>query len=112
MSSVFRVLRKPILLEPEKATVVTCACVYLHNFLRANKSANYYAPPGSVDYVLPNGTIVLGDWRNGESEICESFYPFPLIGRKASEQVKAIRAEYASYFVSAEGSVPWQHDYN
>lgn len=112
MSSVFRVLRKPMLLEPEKATIITCACVYLHNFLRANKSANYYAPPGSVDYVLPDGTIVPGDWRNGESERGETFYPLPRIGRRASEHAKAIRDEYASYFISDEGSAPWQHDYD
>ena len=32
MSSVFRVLIKPMRLEPEKATKVTMTCVLLHNF--------------------------------------------------------------------------------
>lgn len=112
MSSVFRVLRKPMLLGPEKATAITCACVYLHNFLRANKSANYYAPPGSLDYVLTDGTIVPGDWRNRETESVESFYPLPRVGRRGSEYAHAIRDEYASYFTSEEGSVPWQYDYD
>lgn len=61
-------------------------------FLRAKKSPDYYAPPGSLDYVLPDGTIVLGDWHNGESERCETFNPFPRIGKSAKEQVKAIRS--------------------
>jgi hypothetical protein len=46
-SSVFRVLRKPMLLEPEKAQlfVMTIAC--LHNFLRRSPdSAAIYTPPG------------------------------------------------------------------
>lgn len=33
LSCVLRVLRKPVLLEPEKATIVTMTYVYLHNFL-------------------------------------------------------------------------------
>lgn len=46
MSSIFRVLRKPMLLSPEKATIVIMACVYLHNFLRKSKnSRSLYTPP-------------------------------------------------------------------
>lgn len=37
MSSIFRVLRKPMLLSPEKATSVTLACTYFHNFLKTSK---------------------------------------------------------------------------
>lgn len=33
MASVFRVFRKPMLLEPDKVTNVTLTCVLLHNFL-------------------------------------------------------------------------------
>jgi hypothetical protein len=49
-SSVVRVLRKPMLLEPETAQlfVVTFAC--LHNFLRRNLDwAAIYTPPGTFD---------------------------------------------------------------
>lgn len=38
MSAVFRVLRKPILLQPDKATIIVLCCVYLHNFLRKSDS--------------------------------------------------------------------------
>ena len=45
LSSVFRVLRKPLLLQPEKAQVVVMATICLHNFLRKSRtSRNYYTP--------------------------------------------------------------------
>lgn len=59
-----------------------CMCILTQ---RANISANFYEPPRLLDYVLPDGTIALGDWHNGESERYETFYPFPKIGRKASK---------------------------
>lgn len=33
LSAVFRVLRKPMLLEPDNASLVVMAIVHLHNFL-------------------------------------------------------------------------------
>jgi hypothetical protein len=56
-SSVLRVLRKPILLEPEKAQlVITIAC--LHNFLRRSPdSAAIYTPPGTFVYE-ENGRVI------------------------------------------------------
>lgn len=50
ISAVFRVFRKPLLLEPEKAKLITLACVHLHNFLRKSiTSKSNYTPPGSFD---------------------------------------------------------------
>ena len=112
LSSVFRTLRKPMLLDPEQSTLVTCACVHLHNFLLKSKSsANIYTPPGSLGSVAPNGSIVPGDWRK-DNQGLKSFYPLPRIERKHSEFAKAVREEYANYFVSDIGSVPWQNDYS
>jgi len=49
-SSIFRMLRKPLLLEPEKAEIVVMTVVYLQNFLRKSQSSrNTYNPPGSFD---------------------------------------------------------------
>ncbi|CAH2011284.1 unnamed protein product [Acanthoscelides obtectus] len=54
LSSVFRVLRKPILLKEDNAALVVLSCVYLHNFLRRSKtSRNIYTPTGSFD-IEPN----------------------------------------------------------
>ena len=44
LASVFRVLRKLMLLEPTKVAKVVMACALLHNFLRKSTSANNYAP--------------------------------------------------------------------
>lgn len=111
MSSVFRVLRKPMLLSPEKASVITLSCVYLHNFLRASKSSsNIYAPPGSLDVTLPDGSIAPGDWRN-DPEGTTSLLRIPRVGRKPTKTVAQIRDEYASFFVSDSGRVMWQDKY-
>ena len=72
-SSVFRVLRKPMLLEPEKAqlTATTIAC--LHNFLRRSPdSAAIYTPPGMFDYE-ENGRVIEGSWRAKSNENMTSF---------------------------------------
>jgi hypothetical protein len=37
LSARFRVLRKPLLLSPEKVELVVTACIYLHNYLRSSK---------------------------------------------------------------------------
>lgn len=49
MASVFRVLRRPMLLEPDKATKITMTCALLHNFLRKSRTYNsQYAPNGNL----------------------------------------------------------------
>lgn len=40
MTSVFRIFRGPILLEPEKVTEITMTCILLYNFLRKSKSSS------------------------------------------------------------------------
>ena len=57
-SSVFRVLRKPMLLEPVNAQPVAMTIACLHNFLRSSSdSAAIYTPPGLFDYE-GNGRVV------------------------------------------------------
>ena len=49
LSSKFRIFRKPILLDPNKASVVTMSCILLHNFLRRSKtSSTLYTPACTV----------------------------------------------------------------
>ncbi|CAH2014684.1 unnamed protein product [Acanthoscelides obtectus] len=104
MSAVFRVLRKVMLVSPEKATLVVLACIYLHNFLRKSKhSRNTYTPSGTFDDEK-EGKIIPGQWRQGsENKNAESFLPIPKIGRKSSANCEAIRNEFATYFMG-EGS--------
>lgn len=49
-SSIFRVLRKPLLLEPQKVQLIVKAVIHLHNYLRRNPtSSNIYSPPGTQE---------------------------------------------------------------
>lgn len=62
-SARFRLLRRPIELEPEKEiTIVSAVCV-LHNFLMT-RAKKLYAPYGSFDVKdHENSTIQPGEWR-------------------------------------------------
>lgn len=62
-SSAFRVLRKPILLEPEKAEIIVMAVAHLHNFLRKSiNSVNLYTQPGTIDSET-TGELIEGSWQ-------------------------------------------------
>ncbi len=110
MSSVFRVLRKPMLLCPEKATKVVMACIHLHNFLRQSRiSRQLYMPCGSLDHYA-DGELVEGTWRKDNEEL-KSFFPLKKTPRKPAEKCESIRNEFAEYFVSEKGRVEWQDKY-
>ncbi|XP_008179485.1 uncharacterized protein LOC103308217 [Acyrthosiphon pisum] len=106
-SAVFRVLRKPMLLEPQKAQIVVMAVVYLHNFLRRSKSSrNIYTPPGSFDRE-EEGHMIRGDWRESGSTTT-SLLPLRNIARRPPLQAQEIREHFADYFLT-NGSVQWQN---
>lgn len=107
MSSVFSVLRKPMLLEPEIATKVVLSIVHLHNFLRrSNTSLQIYMPPGCVDIEM-DGHFQPGSWRNEETS---SLTPIRAVPRRAADQPKSIRLHLAHHFITNE-ILPWQNDY-
>lgn len=109
LASVFRVLRKPMLLQPEKAVLITMTCVLLHNFLRRSKtSRSTYTPAGTFDHE-EDGEIVPGTWRQDNSSLT-SLLPFRRIPKRPKDLAEEIRTEFADYFVS-NGAVPWQHLY-
>lgn len=109
ISSVFRVLRKPMLLEPQKAEQIVMTIIYLHNFLRKSLSSrNIYAPDGTFDKEV-NGHVLPGSWRNDDKN-STSFTPLRNIPRKSSRNINNIRDEFSTYF-SSNGSVVWQKDY-
>jgi len=63
ISAIFRVLRRSIVLKPERATLITKCCVLLHNFLRKSKtSRDIYTPHGTFD-IENNGKMIAGLWR-------------------------------------------------
>ncbi|XP_063913285.1 uncharacterized protein LOC135129945 [Zophobas morio] len=83
-SSVFRVLRKPIL-----------AVVYLHNFLRKSPlSRNLYSPPGTFDSDDTTGNFVPGTWRTTLNEQTTSLLSLRNLPRRSAENTKAVRHEF------------------
>nr|CAH7738818.1 unnamed protein product [Callosobruchus chinensis] len=84
----------------------------LHNYLRKNaKTRSSYNPPGTFDKEdLETGTIEPGSWRR-DPQPSASFLPLMNIPRKASMEAWAIRDEYAEYFMTNQGQVPWQLQY-
>lgn len=86
-SAVFRVLKKPMLLEPEIAKLVVLACIYLHNFLRKKESDNAFTHDQEQ-----NGQIIEGSWRqNGENT--QSFFPFARLGRRSTKTAEEVRKQ-------------------
>lgn len=109
VSSVFRLLRKPLLVEASKATTIVVAITHLHNFLRRNaKSANVYSPPGSLDKDR-NGAIIPGSWRR-ETESSTSLFPLVNRPRRSAQSVKQIKDIIAEY-LKEDGALPWQDEY-
>lgn len=110
LTSVFRVLRKPMLLEPHKARDIVLTTIYLHNFLRKSKqSRNIYAPLGTFDSELQNGMIVEGTWRHDNTNLT-SMCNLKKVPRKSSLHAQEIRQEFADYFMTDNGRLPWQDD--
>nr|CAI5845001.1 unnamed protein product [Callosobruchus analis] len=99
MTSVFRIFRTPILLNPEKANVIVQTCVLLHNFLRRSKtSRNSYTPTGTFD-VEVEGNFVAGSWRNDNDGIT-SFKPLKRIARKPKNDAE--KAKYRGRMNTSE----------
>jgi len=108
----FRVIRKPLLLEPEKVEIIISSSIYLHNYLRGcSKSRNAYTPTGAFDSEdKDTGEVIPVSWRDEVNR--ESIFTcLNKTGRKSSIEVQNIRNEYASYFTTPLGSVLWQQYY-
>lgn len=101
LSAVFRVLRKPMLLEPSKAELVVMAAVHLHNFLRKS--------PTSAPLYTPQGFFESEDGMN-DSQSRSSLLPLRNIPRRPTRNAQEIREELSEYFQN-EGQIVWQNNY-
>lgn len=112
LSVVFRVLRKPLLLEPEQAQKVVLACTHLHNFLRrSNSSSTSYTPSGTFDYEDTNtATLVPGQWRI-EGMPTGTLLRLKRVPKKPTAIAREVRDEIRAFVNTPEGSVPWQYKY-
>ena len=113
VASVFRIFRKPIEIKVESTVVdIVLTCVYLHNFLRSQPdSARYYSPQGCCDNEdASTGEIIRGSWT--EVTLSDSgIRPLRLLPWNSSRMAIKIRDEFMKYFLTAEGSIPYQNKY-
>lgn len=77
LATKFRLFHTPIYLEPKKATIVTTACCYLHNFLLKEKSSNYTPSKDNKDTLISIA---------------------PTLNRNAKSDAKQIRDTFRHYF--------------
>lgn len=111
ISSVFRILRKPMLLQPETATKITLTLLHLHNYLRKSKSKNVYNPRECFDSEsAETGDITPGLWRQDVTR--SQMMNIPKVPRRSTTAAQSVRNEFAEYFNSPEGDLPFQHKHN
>lgn len=100
-----------MLVKPDTANQVTLACVHLHNYLRHSEtSRKTYTPVGTFDGEdRDNDMSIPGSWRR-ELAHNSSIVPLPHNTSADTGPVEAenIRTEFAEYFISNVGRVPWQ----
>nr|CAI5852789.1 unnamed protein product [Callosobruchus analis] len=89
LSSIFRIFKKPILLEPLRVTEITMTCVLLHNSLRKSRtSRSRYMPHESLDSEV-EGLLIPGTWRNEKN--MTFFLPLKKVARKPAQDGKIMR---------------------
>lgn len=109
MTSIFRVLRKPMLLEANVAAKIVLAVVYLHNFLRRSSSKQIYNPCGLFDKEDVDGNIEEGIWR--KDELCsKGLVSLQNVPRRSPLNAQEVRKEFTEYFLSPEGEVHFQYN--
>lgn len=106
----FRVLRKPLLLQPKTAEVIVMAVAHLHNFLRkSSTSCSLYTPTGTFDRE-EEGRLIAGTYNDATNGSMSSLLPLRNIPRKSAANAEEIRTELSAFFKS-EGRVVWQDEY-
>jgi len=97
----FRVFRSGMEVKPEKAKDVVLAATVLHNYL-IRRSAPYFSVASRS----------MTSMENDEAAPSDDFGQLRCIGpcahKKATLTAKAVRNQFAEYFMSAEGQVQWQ----
>jgi len=93
----------------ETAEVIVQAACCLHNFIiNTNYSSNRYIQEDFVDREGPNGELIEGSWRS----LTLQHSVLNRMGRIGANigSIAAMkqRDSLAQYFVSDEGSIPWQ----
>lgn len=107
--SKWRVLRQPIVAKIETVDAIVKAACVLHNFLRRRDGVSNdrrYIAQGEVD-VDDDGRLVRGSWR--QEAAGDGLTNIGRLGaNNPARGAVDLREQFARFFVSHEGSVPWQ----
>ena len=107
-ASRFRILRRAMIGKVEHVTEATKAIIALHNFLIDDR--RMYCPSGYADRIR-NGIIKEGSWRNEDSNSQNALIDMGRVStNNCSLEAKKVRDNLCDYFMSDEGSVPWQEN--
>lgn len=115
MAARWRILRRSMVCNPERAVSYVKAICVLHNYLQLQDDERpagqrLYCPPGYVDTHNLDGSIIPGQWRSDNDG--NAFLQRPLTtvpSNRYSTAAANVRQSFTSYFVSNEGAVSWQN---
>ena len=102
----FRIFHTTINLDPDTVCLLVHASVVLHNML-CTKSRATYLPPGFVDTVNEDGSIVEGEWRRDACSTAMKPLRPQSVGNNRKKTAEEIRETFARYFVGP-GALDWQ----
>ena len=109
------IYRRPIHAQPNKVEALVKATCCLHNFLKVGEShmspaRRTYCPNQYVDSEDRLGQITLGQWRNTADQ-STGMTPIARTGANCYTQTASqLRDNFADYFISLDGKVPWQEN--
>lgn len=100
----WQIFRGPINADLKMVRRITKTCCCLHNFLKVKDTS--YCPASYQGYEI-DGQWVDGQWRSETSG--NQLLPVGRVSsNNQSREAREIRDAFADFFVSDEGSVPWQ----
>ncbi|GBM43412.1 hypothetical protein AVEN_18587-1 [Araneus ventricosus] len=106
-----RILRNPLLIQPENTVKVMLTCVHLHNSVCKSQSSVHHIEPHRHSTLTTQQRkhwyLSVKDGRNAHGNNIE----IKRVPRKPSILAKQMRGELSGYFTSAGGSVSWQNGY-
>jgi len=104
----WRIFQKAIEGKPETVEKIVLAATALHNYLQQTDNA-HYTPAGFIDSENSSGAVSLGQWRKFVNTNFQAIRP--VRNSRYLNTALQVRDSLAEYFVSENGSVPWQWEY-
>jgi hypothetical protein len=108
----WRIFLRPMLIQPDKASLVTMTAILLHNYLRSfdevTDPSDRYITPLLADLEIDDGVVIQGEWRAMVEEAANFAPVNALSTNNYSRDAASVRNLFKEYFLSPVGTVPWQ----